>query len=321
MKILLLGKNGQLGSELQRSLSVLGQLVALDRHGQGSLCGDLTNPHGLRATVRELRPDVIVNAAAWTNVDLAEQHPEQAHLINALAPQVLAEEQARTGRWLVHYSTDYVFDGTGTTPWRETDAPNPINEYGRSKLAGDQAIQSSGCKHLIFRTSWVYGLHGDNFIKTILKLGRERQEISVVDDQVGAPTGADLLAEVTAHALRAVRTAPEKAGLYHVAAAGETSWYGYAQFIFESVGWGKTSAHDGVGGASNTLARRAEAAKRRSDPWIMEALRPVASAQWPTPARRPLNSRLDTGKVKKAFALQLPPWQEGVERVLAQLLC
>lgn len=321
MKILLLGKNGQLGWELQRSLSVLGQLVALDRHGQGSLCGDLTNLDGLRATVRELRPDVIVNAAAWTNVDLAEQHPEQAHLINALAPQVLAEEQAKVGGWLVHYSTDYVFDGTGTTPWRETDTPNPINEYGRSKLAGEQAIQASGCKHLIFRTSWVYGVHGDNFIKTMLKLGREREEISVVDDQVGAPTGADLLADVTARALRVVRTAPEKAGLYHVAAAGETSWYAYAEFIFETVGWGKTTVHDGVRGAPNALARRAEAAKRQIDPWIVDTIRPVRSAEWPTPSTRPLNSRLDTGKGMHAFALQLPPWQEGVERVLAQLLC
>lgn len=296
MKILLLGKNGQLGWELQRSLAGLGELIALDRHGQGPLCGDLSNLDGLRTTVCVIKPDVIVNAAAWTQVDLAEQHSDEVHIVNALAPQVLAEEQANAGGWLVHYSTDYVFDGTGTTPWRETDTPNPINEYGRSKLAGERAIQASGCRHLIFRTSWVYGVHGNNFIKTMLKLGRQRKEISVVDDQIGAPTGADLLAEVTAHAVRIVRTTPEKAGLYHVAAAGETSWYGYARFVFETVA-------------------------RQHGQWRVDTIRPVRSAEWVAAATRPLNSRLDTGKVMNAFDLQLPPWQEGVERVLARTLC
>ena len=291
MKILLLGKNGQVGWELQRSLAVLGDVIALGRLPENGRHGDLTNIDALRQTIRALKPDVIVNAAAYTQVDLAEQQPEQAELVNAVAPRVMADELAGTGGLLVHYSTDYVFDGTGESAWRETDAPNPINQYGRSKLAGEQGIQASGCQHLIFRTSWVYGAHGQNFLKTMLRLGRERKELAVVNDQIGAPTGAELLADVTAHAIRAVAADPGKTGLYHVAAAGETSWHDYACFIFDHV---------------RGLA--------------VERVEPVSSDAWPTPARRPANSRLDTGKFQESFGLRLPDWRGGVARVLDELL-
>ena len=202
MKILLLGKNGQVGWELQRSLAPLGELIALDRHAVDGLCGDLSSLDALRATIRRIKPDIIVNAAAYTAVDKAESESELADRVNAQASRLMAEEVAGLGGWLIHYSTDYVFSGQGSTPWRETDAVAPVNQYGASKLAGEQAIMASGCKHLIFRTSWVYGARGNNFAKTMLRLAKDRDTLSVIADQIGAPTGADLIADVTALAIR-----------------------------------------------------------------------------------------------------------------------
>src|SRR5574340_160833 len=232
MKILLFGKNGQVGWELQRSLAPLGELVALDVDDR-ALCGDFTNPEGLIRTVHAVAPDVIVNAAAHTAVDRAESEPELARTINAVAPAVLAQEAQRRNAWLIHYSPDYVFDGSGDRPWRETDATAPLSVYGATKLEGEQLVAQAGCRHLIFRTSWVYGARGGNFARAMLRLAQERDSIRVIGDQFGAPTGADLLADVTAHALRAARQRPELAGLYHLVAAGETSWHGYASYVLD----------------------------------------------------------------------------------------
>jgi dTDP-4-dehydrorhamnose reductase len=295
MKILLLGKNGQVGWELQRSLAVLGELVALD-FDSTELSADFSRPESLAATVRAVRPDVIVNAAAHTAVDKAESEPELARTLNATAPAALAREAALLGAWLLHYSTDYVFDGSGSSP-RPEDAPTgPLSVYGRTKLEGEDAIRASGCKHLILRTSWVYAARGGNFAKTMLRLAAERERLTVIDDQIGAPTGADLLADITAHALLAVQQRPELAGTYHAVASGETSWHGYARFVIE---WAR--AH----GQVIKVAPR--------------AIEPVATSAFPTPARRPLNSRLDTRKVQTAFGLRLPAWQQGVERLLAEI--
>ena len=296
MKILLLGKNGQLGWELQRSMAPLGELVALDRHST-DFCGDLSNLQGLAETVRQVRPDVIVNAAAHTAVDKAESEPELARLINASAPGVLAEEAEKLGAWLVHYSTDYVFDGSGTQPWLETDKPAPLSVYGQSKLEGEQLIAAHCSKYLIFRTSWVYAARGGNFAKTMLRLAQERERLTVIDDQWGAPTGAELLADVTAHAIRQVLQRPQDAGIYHVAASGETTWHGYAKHVLAQ-------------------AVRAQAAIKI----IAKEVAPVPTSAFPTPARRPHNSRLDTGKLQATFGLSLPPWQHGVDRMLAETL-
>ena len=235
MKILLLGKNGQLGWELQRSLAPLGELVALDRHSQ-DFCGDLTRLQGLAETVQALRPDVIVNAAAHTAVDKAESEHELARTLNALAPGVLAREAGQIGALLVHFSTDYVFDGGGSTPWLETDTPAPLSVYGRTKLEGERLIQAACANHLIFRTSWVYAARGGNFAKTMLRLAQERERLTVIDDQWGAPTGAELLADVTAHAIRQVQRRPQDAGLYHLAAHGEVTWNGYAKHVITQAG-------------------------------------------------------------------------------------
>ena len=294
MKILLFGKNGQVGWELQRSLAPLGELVALDADSR-ELCGDFTDLDGLIQTIRAVAPDVIVNAAAHTAVDKAESEPELVRTINALAPGMLAREAQRCNAWLIHYSTDYVFDGSGEQPWRETDAAAPLSVYGATKLEGEQLIRQSGCKHLIFRTSWVYGARGGNFAKTMLRLAQERDSLTVIDDQIGAPTGADLLADITAHAIRAAR--PELSGLYHLVAAGETSWHGYAGFVLDH-------------------ARRAGIALKVAP----EAIQPVPTSAFPTPAKRPLNSRLDTAKLRSAFGLTLPMWQNGVARMLAEVL-
>jgi dTDP-4-dehydrorhamnose reductase len=306
MRILLLGKNGQVGWELQRSLAVLGEVVALDRQGGDGLVGDLTDLAGLERTVQAVRPQVIVNAAAYTAVDKAESEPELARAVNALAPGVLAQGAARLGALLVHYSTDYVFDGSGSTPWQEGDATAPLSVYGRSKLEGEQAIAASGCRHLVFRTSWVYGAHGDkksgNFAKTMLRLAREREQLSVIDDQVGAPTGADLLADVTAHAIRHMlppmgHNDLTPSGIYHLAAAGETSWHGYARFVLQ----------------------QAEQAGQvlKAGPQQVQA---IPTSAYPTPAKRPHNSRLDTTRLQNTFGLALPPWQAGVQRMLNEIL-
>ena len=295
MKILLLGKNGQVGWELQRSLSVLGEVVALDRHS--TPCGDLSQPERLAQTVRELRPDVIVNAAAHTAVDKAESEVDLARTLNAAAPAALAQAAAETGAWLVHYSTDYVFNGSGNTPWQEGDATGPLGVYGQTKLEGEQAISASGCKHLIFRTSWVYAARGGNFAKTMLRLAQERERLTVINDQHGAPTGADLIADVTAHAIRSAQHKPELAGLYHLVADGETTWHGYASHAI-------------------ALAREL----RPDLGWKVNDIAPVETSAFPTPAKRPQNSRLNTQKLQQAFGLNLPHWQLGVDRLLAEIL-
>lgn len=296
MNILLLGKSGQVGWELQRSLAVLGRVTALD-HDSTEHCGDFANPEGVRETVRALRPDVIVNAAAHTAVDKAESEPEIARLLNATTPGVLAEEAARLGAWLVHYSTDYVFDGSGTRPWVETDAPAPLSVYGATKLEGEQRIQQTGCRHLILRTSWVYAARGGNFAKTMLRLGSERERLTVIDDQWGAPTGADLLADVTAHAVRHLQSRPGDGGLYHCVASGETNWHSYAKYVLEH-------------------ARQAQPAIELKATEVV----PVPTSAFPTPARRPHNSRLDTTRLQTTFGLVLPPWQQGVARMLTEIL-
>jgi len=294
MKILLLGKNGQVGWELQRALAPLGELIALDRHST-SHCGDLANLDGLRATLAAVRPDVIVNAAAYTAVDKAESDQACAQLINADATRIMAEAAAATGAWLVHYSTDYVFDGSGETPWTETSPVSPVNFYGASKLAGEQAITASGCKHLIFRTSWVYGARGNNFAKTMLRLAKDRETLNVIADQVGAPTGADLLADLVAHAIIKAQADDSLSGIYHLAPAGEVSWHGYAQFVIEF-------------------------AKEQGEALAVNAVLPIPTTDYPTPAARPLNSRMDTRKLRDAFSLHLPDWQGGVSRMLMEVL-
>ena len=296
MKILLLGKNGQVGWELQRSLAPLGQVVALDRAGEGGLCGDLADLQGLAASVRAVQPQLIVNAAAYTAVDKAESEPELAQRINAEAPAMLAREAAASGALLVHYSTDYVFDGSGDQPWREDAATGPLNVYGATKLAGEQAIVQAGCAHLILRTSWVYAARGGNFAKTMLRLAAERERLTVIDDQWGAPTGAELIADVTAHAIAQTRQQPAKAGTYHLAAAGETTWFSYAKHVLAS-------------------ANKAQPAIKIKATELL----PIPTSAYPTPARRPHNSRLDTRQLQASFGLALPPWQQGVARMLAEV--
>lgn len=297
MRILLLGKNGQVGWELQRSLSLLGELVALDFDTPGPWRADFSDPDSLAPMVRAIAPDVIVNAAAHTAVDKAESEPELARRLNATAPGVVAREAAALGAWLVHYSTDYVFDGSGDQP-RDEDAPTgPLSVYGRTKLEGEEAIRASGCRHLILRTSWVYAARGGNFAKTMLRLAAERETLNVIDDQIGAPTGADLLADVTVHALRRALAEPALGGTYHCAAGGQTSWHGYACHVIETA--------------------RAAGRPIKVAP---DAVKPVPTSAYPTPAARPLNSRLATHRLQQAFGLHLPSWQAGVERMLAEVL-
>lgn len=297
MKLLLLGKNGQVGWELQRALAPLGEVVACDFDSPGEWRADFTKPESLVPLIRRVRPDVVVNSAAHTAVDRAESEPELAQAINAAAPGVIAREAAELGALMVHYSTDYVFDGTGETP-RAEDAPTgPLSVYGRTKLEGEQQVVAAGGAHLILRTSWVYAARGGNFARTILKLAAERDELRVIADQHGAPTGAELLADVTAHALRRLQLAPELSGIYHCVAAGETTWHDYATHVIE---W----------------------ARQRGLPLRVapDAIRAVPTTAYPTPAKRPLNSRLDTRKLQSTFGLTLPPWQAGVERMLAEVL-
>ncbi|MEY4863524.1 MAG: hypothetical protein RLZ51_1619 [Pseudomonadota bacterium] len=297
MNILLVGCNGQVGWELQRALAPLGSVIACDFDSPEPWRADFSRPGSLRALVDKVQPQIIVNAAAHTAVDKAESEPDLARVLNATAPGVLAEEARARGALLVHYSTDYVFDGSGQAA-RTEDAPtSPLSVYGQTKLEGEQAIAASGCAHLILRTSWVYAARGGNFARTMLRLAAEREALQVINDQVGAPTGADLLADVTAHAIRAVRERPELQGLYHCVAAGETSWYDYARFVIE---WA-----------------RAQGRPIRVAP---EAIAPIATSAYPTPAQRPLNSRLDTRRLQAAFGLHLPHWQQGVERMLREIL-
>jgi len=296
MKILLFGKNGQVGWELQRALAPLGEVIALDADSTG-LSADFSKPESLAATVREVAPRWIVNAAAHTAVDKAESESDLARAINATAPGVLAREAAAAGAWLMHYSTDYVFDGSGSTA-RAEDAPTgPLGVYGATKLEAEELIRASGCQHLIFRTSWVYAARGGNFARTMLKLAQDRDALKVIDDQIGAPTGADLLADLTAHAMRSVALQPQHGGTYHAVASGHTSWHGYATHVIE-----KARAR----GVPIRVAR--------------EAIAAVPTSAFPTPARRPANSRLDTEKLRNTFGLYLPDWQSGVDRMLAEVL-
>ncbi|MDO9002650.1 MAG: dTDP-4-dehydrorhamnose reductase [Aquabacterium sp.] len=303
MKILLLGKGGQVGWELQRSLSCLGQVTALDFDSPGPqaaphLKADFSCPEQVAAIVQAVKPDVVVNAAAHTAVDKAESEPELARAINATAPGLIALEAAKLGALLVHYSTDYVFDGSGSAARHETSPTAPLSVYGRTKLEGEQLIQQSGCAHFIFRTSWVYAARGGNFAKTMLRLAAERDQLKVINDQIGAPTGADLVADVTAHAIRAFRQAnrPELSGLYHLVAQGETSWFDYARFVIE---WARAN------GQPIKVAP--------------DAIESTGTASYPTPAQRPLNSRLDTTKLQQALGLTLPHWQRGVQRMLTEI--
>ncbi|MDB2182890.1 dTDP-4-dehydrorhamnose reductase [Citrobacter farmeri] len=293
MNILLFGKTGQVGWELQRSLAPLGNLIALDVHS-ADYCGDFSNPQGVAETVRRIRPDVIVNAAAHTAVDKAESEIEFAQLLNATSVEAIAKAASEVGAWVVHYSTDYVFPGTGTTAWRETDETSPLNVYGETKLAGEKALQQHCPKHLIFRTSWVYAGKGNNFAKTMLRLAKDRTEMSVINDQYGAPTGAELLADCTAHAIRVALNKPDVAGLYHLAAGGTTTWYDYASLVFAE-------------------ARNAGIELALTD------LKAVPTSAYPTPARRPGNSRLNTEKFQRSFGLVLPQWENGIKRMLNEL--
>ena len=297
MRILLLGCKGQVGWELQRSLAPLGDLLACDFDTPGELKADFSDPTALAALVRRVQPQLIVNSAAHTAVDRAESEPDLARAINATAPGIIAREAAAAGALLVHYSTDYVFDGSGSSP-RDEDAPTgPLSVYGHTKLEGEELIRASGCRHLILRTSWVYAARGGNFARTMLRLAAERDSLRVIYDQIGAPTGAELLADVTAHAARRVLAEPALAGSYHCVAGGETNWFDYARFVIE---WA-----------------RAQGQSIRVAP---DAILPIPTRAYPTPATRPLNSRLATHKLQQAFGLTLPRWQVGVERMLTEIL-
>jgi len=285
--ILIVGKNGQVGWELCRTLAPLGRVLAVDYPEL-----DLTDAAAARRWVLDHQPSVVINAAAYTAVDKAESEPQVAQLINGVAPGVLAEAAHQVGAWMVHYSTDYIFDGTKNSPYVETDAPHPLGAYGRTKLAGDEAVRAAGGKHLIFRLCWVYGARGQNFLLTMQRLAREREKLRVVKDQFGCPTGSRMIAEVTAFALRQALTAGTAAGLagtYHLAASGFTSWHGFASRIIE-------------------LMPEAERRCRQ-----VEA---IPAAEYPTPAQRPAYSVLDCGKLKKTFGLQLPDWEESLRLVL-----
>jgi dTDP-4-dehydrorhamnose reductase len=291
------------GWELQRALAPLGEVVALDRRGPGprlpdgqDACGDLLQIEQLSATVHSLRPNVVVNAAAYTAVDKAETEREAAQKVNAEAPSALAAACASIDALLVHYSTDYVFDGSGEAPWREDDPTAPLSFYGQSKLDGECSIRESKCRHLILRTSWVYAARGANFIRTMLRLATERDALNVVADQFGSPTGAELLADATAHVLRRAEGRDDLLGTYHVAARGTTTWCDYARLVItqaRAAGWPVKVDHDRI--------------------------TPVPTSAYPLPARRPFNSRLDCGKLEAAFGLRLPPWQDGVRRAVAEL--
>jgi dTDP-4-dehydrorhamnose reductase len=295
MKILLLGKDGQVGWELQRALAPLGELRACGRAE-----ADLSDPESLRGLVRAFAPDIIVNAAAYTAVDKAESDETAAHTCNAVAPGVLAEEAAACGAWLVHYSTDYVFDGSKEGAWVETDLANPLSAYGRTKYEGEERIRASGALHLILRTSWVFAARGGNFAKTMLRLAKERETLSVVADQHGAPTGAELLADATALALHRISSlrgdARSLSGTYHLAASGNTTWHAYARHVLaQALAYG---------------------AVLKAGP---DSVQPIAASAFPTPAVRPANSRMDCTKFCDSFGLELPDWRNHVNRLVAEL--
>ncbi|MGD8203027.1 dTDP-4-dehydrorhamnose reductase [Pantoea sp. FN0305] len=292
MKLVLFGKNGQVGWELQRALAPLGELIALDSRST-DYCGDLLNPEGIRQTILSIKPDIIVNAAAYTAVDKAESDAETAHIVNSVTPGVMAEAAAACGAWLVHYSTDYVFPGGGNTPWQETDNAAPLNVYGQTKLEGEHRIARVCNKYLIFRTSWVYASRGNNFAKTMIRLGKQKEILAVINDQYGAPTSAELLADCTAYALMQARQKPDVAGIYHLAAAGETTWHEYAQYVL------------------NSVEKHTELAVR--------TVNAVQTTAYPTPARRPNNSRMNCDKFQRTFELTLPHWTRGVGRMLDEL--
>mgnify|MGYP003587061567 FL=1 len=287
-KILLLGKDGQVGWELQRALAPLGLLTALNRRE----C-DLAEAAQVQAVLEQYEPEVIVNAAAYTAVDQAESDQALARRINVDAVAELARYAREMGSLLVHYSTDYVFDGTKPEAYVEDDITNPLSVYGQTKLDGENRIRDALCRHLIFRTSWVYAARGGNFARTMLRLASERTALSVIDDQIGAPTSAELIADVTAHALRDVLSGRAPGGTYHLAAAGEASWYDYAKFVIER-----------VRDQGQTLAL------------AVDGLKPIPASDYPLPAKRPQNSRLNTHLLERSFALKLPQWEDGVARVL-----
>jgi dTDP-4-dehydrorhamnose reductase len=294
-RILLLGASGQLGHELTHSFAGAGELIVQDRR-----TADLTSEEQLLAAIRAAEPDLILNAAAYTAVDRAESEPELAHAINAHAPRILAEEAARRNILLVHYSTDYVFDGSKASPWSEEDAPHPLNIYGASKLAGEEAIRQVGGKHLIFRTSWVYAPHGRNFLLTMLRLGQERDRLNIVDDQIGSPTTATALAHATRSIVDGIfasrfGAAQQWSGLYHMSCAGHTSWHGFAEAIF-------THAEE-------------LALLQRAKPQILS----ISSSEYPIPAKRPQNSVLSNRKLQQAFGIQLPDWQSALQATLLSM--
>lgn len=286
MRILIFGKDGQVGRELSRTLAPLGENRALGRADV-----DLTEPRAVRDAIRACRPTLIVNAAAYTAVDKAESEYDLAHAINAAAPQVMADEAAAQDAWLIHYSTDYVFDGSAERAYVEHDLPNPLNVYGMTKLEGERAITASGAKHVILRTSWVYGVYGRNFVKTMLRLARERDELSIVDDQFGAPTWSRMIAETTACIVsRLDRIGTAAQGIYHMTAGGKTSWRRFAEAIFDG-------------------------AEIERSPRVL----PITTAAYPTPARRPLNSMLDNSKLQTTFALAQPDWHHCLRLCLQDM--
>ena len=293
MRMILLGPNGQVGWELRRALAPLGELIPLPRDAGG----DLSQPDALAAALHALRPDVVVNAGAYTAVDKAESDIDAARTINALAPGAVARVMADRGGWLVHFSTDYVFDGSGDQPRDEAAATGPLSVYGRTKLEGEALIAASGCRHLILRTSWVHAARGGNFARTMLRLAGERERLTVIADQFGAPTGADLLADITAHALRRAVQDDSVSGVYHAVAAGEVNWSDYARHV---LGWARQRGVALKAGPDDVAA--------------------IPTSAYPTPAMRPLNSRLDTGKLRRTFGLHLPDWRVGVDRMLAEAL-
>ena len=295
MKILLLGKNGQVGWELQRALAPLGEVVALDRNKINALTGDMNHPQEVYQTILAVSPDVVVNASAFTAVDLAETEKLQADLVNHVAVKSVAQACHEVGALFVHYSTDYVFDGHGNDAFVETDEVHPLNVYGKTKALGEHVIQVSGCNYLIFRTSWVYAAKGKNFLKTMLNLAQQKEELSIINDQIGAPTSAELIADITVQTVLQTLKDDTKKGIYHLVASGETSWFDYANYVFEQAR---------VSGADFKL----------------KSVCPIPTEQYPTPARRPLNSRLNNQKIQKIFDLHLPDWRQGVKRTIAELL-